>query len=213
MKKIVVSSLVFLSLLSCSSNDKKSDVVNTPTSKQIDNSQSSELGVSLTESRIAWVGSKAIGGKHNGDLLLKSGRLIADNKQIEGDFEIDMNSITCRDIKDPESNKDLVNHLSSSDFFDVANFPVSKAKLSATSTDNGSTFKGSVNLMIKGIVKKQEVLIDSRVIDGKKHFSGVIQINRTDFEIVYNSKNFFKNLGDKIIDDMVIIKFILVTNN
>ena len=43
-------------------------------------------------------------------------------------------------------------------------------------------------------------------------YTGTVNFDRTKFGIIYGSKNFFKNLGDKVIDNNVQLSFIAVLN-
>ena len=43
-----------------------------------------------------------------------------------------------------------------------------------------------------------------------KTYSGKLKFDRTKFDMIYGSGNFFKNLGDKIIHDEVVLDFSVV---
>src|SRR5688572_19259613 len=79
-----------------------------------------------SKSTIEWTGKK-LTGEHYGEIILRSGELtFSKDKLIGGTFEMDMNSITCTDITDAKSNKRLLDHLKSEDFFSVNRFPTSQ---------------------------------------------------------------------------------------
>ncbi|MCB0510563.1 MAG: YceI family protein, partial [Bacteroidetes bacterium] len=78
--------------------------------------------VNLDKSKIEWIGKK-LTGQHNGNIVLKSGDLVFyEGKLLKGLFKIDMNSISCSDLKGESADK-LVNHLKSEDFFNSNKFP------------------------------------------------------------------------------------------
>ena len=81
------------------------------------------FSVDVESSSIEWIGKK-VGGQHDGNISILYGNvsryLKTDNSTvIDGQFAIDMTSITNNDIESEEYNKYLVDHLNSSDFFDV----------------------------------------------------------------------------------------------
>ena len=79
------------------------------------------FSVELESSSIEWVGEK-VAGQHDGNINILYGNvsryLKTDNSMvIDGEFVIDMTSITNNDIASEEYNKYLVDHLNSPDFF------------------------------------------------------------------------------------------------
>src|SRR5688572_25759726 len=81
-----------------------------------------ELAVSIKESTVEWTGKK-LTGEHYGNINLTEGVLsFSGNVLNGGSFVFDMNSITCTDITDEKSNKRLVDHLKSDDFFSVRTY-------------------------------------------------------------------------------------------
>lgn len=103
----------------------------------------------VANSTLTWKGFKPT-GTHNGSLQLKEGAVIADSTGIkQGVFVIDMATLKVLDIPaDNEDNGKLAGHLTSPDFFDVANNPTATFKFSAF---DGKSLKG--DLTIKGITK------------------------------------------------------------
>ena len=76
------------------------------------------IQVDSDQSSVTWVGKK-IGGKHDGNVQVKSGQFKLDNDQfVSGSFVIDMTTITNTDLKDGSKEK-LEGHLKSDDFFGV----------------------------------------------------------------------------------------------
>jgi polyisoprenoid-binding protein YceI len=160
----------------------------------------------LDKSYLKWVGSK-VTSSHDGKLKLKSatGQIHADNT-VAGAFEIDMNSLVVSDIEDPKYNKKLQNHLKADDFFSVESFPavafkITKAEPIADAKEGQANMNISGDLTIKGITHPVSFPATVNVVDGKVSASGKASVNRTKYDIKYNSGSFFENLGDKLILD------------
>ena len=95
--------------------------------------------VNLSESKINWSGKKPA-GEHKGYVKLSDGVLKVNKSEIKGgSFTIDMNSITNTDLTDEESNKKLVTHLKSADFFDVQKFPTAKFVITKVTKQKNSS--------------------------------------------------------------------------
>jgi polyisoprenoid-binding protein YceI len=164
------------------------------------------------KSTITWVGKK-VTGEHSGNIKIKSGTVVTEGKKLKGgSFIIDMNSMTCTDLTDPDYNSKFIGHLKSDDFFSTEKFP--EAKLDITSVtpvkDNNYTVKG--NLTIKGVTKPVEfpatVTSDSKTVKANAD----ITVDRTKYDIKYGSGTFFDNLGDKAIEDNFTLKVQLVAS-
>ncbi len=158
------------------------------------------------QSNLKWEGKKAIvDSKHAGNVKLKSGELTMAGDQLKGGkFEIDMTSLTNTDLTDAEKNQQLVGHLKSDDFFDVAKYPTATVKIKhAKSVEGivGPTYEVVADVTIKG--KTNEVKFPATIIekDGKTTAKANITLDRTKWDVRYGSGKFFKGLGDKVIAD------------
>ena len=156
--------------------------------------------VDLKKSRFKWLGTK-VTGKHFGEISLKSASLKMKEEKIQsGRFEIDLNSMTVTDLTGEWADK-FLGHMKSSDFFDVKKFPTAVLEIKKVDDKNiygKMTIKGKIN-EIKIPYKKSG-----------KTYSGKMTFDRTKYDMVYGSGNFFKNLGDKVIYDEVTIDFSVV---
>ncbi len=162
--------------------------------------------VDIANSVLTWKGTKPTGA-HNGTVALKEGSLLIEEGTLTaGKFVVDMSSIKNEDL-DAESGAKLVGHLTSADFFDVANFPTATFEItSVSSTDALLAVTG--NLTIKDVTKSITIPATVMEADGVTTFkSEVFTINRADFNVKYGSKSFFDNLKDKFIDDIVTMSF------
>ena len=206
MKKIIISAFILTSLLSCSNNDKP--VKSKTEDKTEVQSKTSNDEINLEHSTVYWKGTKAIGGGHQGTVKFANGKMdIQDDVLKSGRFIIDMNTIVCKDIKDPESNADLVGHLKSDDFFSVSTYPTAEVEIvSAEALENGE-YKCSANIIIKDVKKQSTFNVKVEKRKGKYVMIGRMNLDRTKFGVVYNSGNIFKSLGDKVINDDIMIKF------
>lgn len=164
-----------------------------------------------SKSTIAWVGKK-VTGQHNGEVKLSSGTITLDGDAVKsGTFEVDMNSLTVKDLEG-EYNAKLVGHLKNDDFFAVDKFP--KATLvikEAKKEANGSyTVKG--DLTIKGVTKPITFPATIKTTGGTLTATATIVVDRTLYDIRYGSKSFFDNLGDKAIDNEFTLTATIIAN-
>ncbi|MFZ9681227.1 MAG: YceI family protein [Bacteroidia bacterium] len=167
--------------------------------------------LTLTEGIVEWVGAKPT-GKHNGTFKVSEGTFMVENNGISAaQFTIDMNSLTVLDLTDAKMNADLSGHLKSGDFFQTDSFPTATFVLSsATALDApdslGNTHTIAGNLTLKGNTKGVSFPAKVTLGEGSLEAEGSLSIDRTQWNVVYGSKNIFKNLGDKFINDMVDLK-------
>jgi len=165
----------------------------------------------VTEGIIEWVGAKPT-GKHNGTFKVSEGTFMVENNGITaGQFTIDMNSLTVLDLTDAKMNADLSGHLKSGDFFQADSFPtatfvLSSATALAAPDSLGNTHTIAGNLTLKGNTKGVSFPAKVTLAEGSLQAEGSLSIDRTQWNVVYGSKNIFKNLGDKFINDMVDLK-------
>lgn len=209
MKKIILSALILGSIISCSNNDKVVDPKKD--AKQEVKQMNSNNPIDLESSTVFWKGTKAIGGGHHGTVKFSDGTLDYENDVFKGGtFTVDMQSIACLDIKDKDSNADLVGHLKSEDFFAVDEFPTAKVVVSNAQPLEGNRYKCLAHIELKNKEKKMEIEVSSQMKGSKHVLVGKMMLDRTEFGVVYNSANFFKALGDRVIDDEMMIKFEIV---
>jgi len=211
MKKLSLYLFLISALIisSCSSNTNK-----TENEKDVKSSTESSVKytVNIEKSLLKWKGSK-VASFHEGTLLLKSGSLNVENDKIaSGSFEIDMASIVNLDLTEAEWNQKLVGHLKSEDFFNVANFPTAKFEITSIEQIDGKQMAYG-NLTIKGITKnvgfeiKTTLNADNLIVKAEK-----FTIDRTEWEIKYNSGKFFEDLKDNLILDEIEISFEIYAN-
>lgn len=164
-------------------------------------------------STLYWKGEKPT-GFHEGSVGIKEGKIFVDQGNITGgSIVVDMNSIICSDLKSPGDNADLVDHLKSPDFFDVATNPVATFEISsitplvgakdATHTINGNlTLRGKTN----PVSFPATVVINGSTLTAT---SGKFTIDRTKWGITFKSATLASVVKDKAISDNITLQISL----
>jgi polyisoprenoid-binding protein YceI len=145
--------------------------------------------------------------KHNGTIQVSEGNLtLADGNLTAGSFTVDMNTLDNEDLKGTEKIGDLIGHLKSPDFFDVAKFPTATFVLTAAEAVEGNaaaTHNITGDLTIKGktntITFPALVTVNGGDVNAKAKFA----IDRSLWNVEYGSESFFKGLGDKAIKNEI----------
>lgn len=171
---------------------------------------SQKYAVDTLASTITWKGTKPT-GSHSGTITLSNGTLFIKNNAVEtGKFTLNMTSITVSDAKTTGKDKvNLENHLkgigsgNEDHFFNTLKFPTGNFEITAiVKGNNKDTIQG--NLMLKGITKNITFPVVITINDTLTTItSDNFKINRTLWNINYNSKSAIDNLGDRYIDDDV----------
>lgn len=152
--------------------------------------------------KVTWEGRKIVGGAHQGELKLKSGKFEVDgDKVVGGEFVVDMESLTNVDITNEGMNKKLVDHLKNDDFFSIDKHKTAILKITKAEKKDDTNYVFSGDLTIKGI--KKPVSFPAVVHQSKNslHSTGTVIVDRTLYNVKYNSLKFFSNIGDKAIED------------
>ena len=153
--------------------------------------------IDAANSNVLWKGYK-VTGSHTGTMKIKEGNLnMTDGKLTGGTIVIDMTSLTVTEMEGKQKNK-LQNHLRSSDFFSVVDFPTAELTISkVVSRGLPGEYKVIGDLTIKGITKE----IKFKVRTNGTQLIADLTIDRSDYNVRYGSGSFFDNLGDKTIYD------------
>ena len=203
-------------LISCSSG-MQGDKAKTDEAKDVQTTvlADTEFSIDPANSIVEWKGTKPT-GEHVGTVNIKQGNIkVKDGNLVAGKFTLDMTSIVNKDLTDAEWNKKLVDHLNSSDFFNTAEFPESTFELTSAKPYDGSPVEGDEqpthyitgNLTIKGIAKN--ITFPAFVQMDKTMFKATstqFVIDRTEWDVRYQSKKFFDDLKDKFIYDEIGIR-------
>jgi len=152
--------------------------------------------INTTTSTIEWVGKK-VTGQHNGTVNFKDGALVfKKNKLAGGTFTVNMTSLTATDLSGEYQGK-LNGHLKADDFFGTDKFPTATLVLKKIGTKSANVYNVTADLTIKGITKPVtfEMTVANNTATTK------FMVDRTKYDIKYNSKSFFESIGDKAIYD------------
>tara|TARA_R100001369_G_scaffold53673_1_gene80522 strand:+ start:35 stop:631 length:597 start_codon:yes stop_codon:yes gene_type:complete len=162
-----------------------------------------KLTINTSKSELKWSGEYAFYfGGHEGYIAFKEGYFIKNNDVISGgEFIIDMNAIQNTDIKTAEANAGLVNHLKNEEFFDVEKFPTAKLVITSVSYHNDTQMKMYAELTIKEVTLP--INFQAEIDYNKEYLTTKFKIDRTLWNINYNSKGLEGSLKDGLISDAI----------
>jgi polyisoprenoid-binding protein YceI len=160
--------------------------------------------VDVASSVIEWQGAKVAYG-HNGTIGLSSGSLMVNGDQITGgEFTIDMNSIVCLDIEDPEKNAQFVGHMKSADFFETETYPTAKFVVTSAQKGEGNMQQITGNLTMKDATRS--ITFNTELSLNGNSVSAVTPqfvIDRSEWNVRFGSPSFFNDLKDDMIKDEI----------
>jgi polyisoprenoid-binding protein YceI len=196
------TAVISLSALATAFTPDKSPVkAKTNTTTTVKHYKAQNFKVDNQTSKLTWAAKKAT-GDHNGEVKISNGLFTAENNVLKsGTFDIDLNTITDADLTDQASNDKLISTLKSETFFSTDKFPKANFVITSATKTSGQQYTIKGRLTIKGITN--DVSFPATVaVDGKKlNATAKITVDRTKYDIKFRSKNFFENLGDKVIYD------------
>lgn len=156
-----------------------------------------EKKVDVAKSKISWVGKK-VTGQHEGTIKLSEGSLtFKKDALVNGNFTVDMTSITVTDLKAGEGKENLEGHLKNDDFFGTDKFPTAKLVFKTIGKKSNGVYAVTADLTIKGITNPVKFNINV----GKDTATAALKVDRTKYDIKYKSGSVFEGLGDKAIND------------
>lgn len=165
------------------------------------NKKAVNLKVNTSKSELTWLGKK-VTGEHTGNIALKEGFIALDGtKLVGGKFVADLSSITCTDLTDKSYNDKLIGHLKSDDFFAVEKNPNATFVVTKVAPKTAGVYDVTGDLTIKGITKPATFPVTVKTTATGAEATGKLVVDRSKYDIKYNSKSFFDNLGDKVIYD------------
>ena len=161
------------------------------------------IKVNTSNSTVKWKGSK-VTSSHEGNIKLSSGKLILEHgKLVGGEFEIDMTTIVNTDIEDKEYRQKLEGHLKNEDFFNVNEYKTASLMITTVKLIEESSYELQADLTIKGITHEIKFNADVKIKGTAFLAIAKIKIDRTKWDIKYNSGSFFDGLGDYLILDEI----------
>jgi len=200
-----------IAFFSCT-NAPDSDEAKTTEAKKVDNDKTGEAWkLNISDSKIEWVGTK-VTGYHVGAVPLKGGEIrVKDDEVTGGKFILDIANMQVVGPKgsDTASNKKLLGHLKSADFFDVEKNPEGTFELTDVRPYKGDAIKDTTdprqeeinkykvtdpthtvsgNLTLKGVTKNIEFPARITVSGNTAEAIAKFNIDRKDWGIVYAGK-------------------------
>jgi len=165
--------------------------------------------VDTAASVVRWTGRNLF-NHHHGTVKLAGGRLELDRGVLRSArFRLDMNTIACEDLVDPEYNALLIRHLRDDDFFAVDRFPTAEfvcksAEPLPESTEGTPNYRLHGALTVRGITQPLDFPAVIAAAD-PDHLTGQAQfeIDRTRFGSQYGSGRFFAALGKHVVNDHI----------
>lgn len=158
--------------------------------------------VDTAASMLEWYGSKPVGASESGTVSISEGELIfAGTDLVQGAFVIDMTSIDTT-TQSGDMKQMLEDHLRSDEFFGVENYPTAHLVIKAvepTAVEN--QYNVVADLTIKETTDEITFVTDVIVSEGALTATAAIVVDRSIFDVRYNSAAFFSGLGDNLISD------------
>ena len=159
------------------------------------------------ESIVEWTGRS----RHHGTIGLRDGSIsLRNGKPMCGDFVLDLQTIACTDIPDPNLRQVLIHHLQSEDFFDVARYSEARFMIEAFQLQSGAT-EGRPNYQVQGRLLLRGVErpvsfgafigqpFEQNKLLARAHFD----IDRTEWGVLYGSGKFYEKLGKHLVNDHI----------
>ena len=147
-----------------------------------------------------WLG----GARHDGSVQLVSGFIdISETFDFNGKFIVDLKSMKCFDLTNEGTNKKLIGHLKSDDFFDVANYPEAVLDIISGQNIRGNEFEFKGDLTIKG--RTHPIMFRGTISEDNLSYNANLKLifDRSKYDVRYRSASLFSDLGDRIIADDV----------
>ena len=146
--------------------------------------ETTDASIDAAASTVNWTGEMMGMYSHSGTVAVQEANVsMAGDKVAGGSFTVDLSSINPTDENYTEEEghtaADLVGHLGSPDFFDVANHPTASFEITEVAED-GSSAKG--NLTVRGITN-EETVENITLADGT--LSGTLTFDRTKYEVSF----------------------------
>ena len=193
-----------LLITGCSTKDKNSSKEVKVLSVKETKLNAGIYNVLESSSQVLWECEWLGGARHDGSVQLVSGSIdISSSSDVNGKFIVDLNSMKCFDLKNEGTNKKLIGHLKSDDFFDVTNYPNAVLELVSGKNISGNEFKFNGNLTIKG--RTHPIIFMGTVTENKLSYDADLKLifDRSKYDVRYRSASLFSDLGDRIIADDV----------
>jgi polyisoprenoid-binding protein YceI len=185
MKFLSMASIALLAgvtLSSCGGNTTEASTEESAVEAEVKSSN-----VSLENSSVTWKGTMLGVYAHEGTVQLTQGTIETKGNEISGgSFTVDLSSIHPTDenydAKQDRTPENLVGHLQSPEFFDVANHPNATFQITGS---NGGVVTG--NLTVRGITNEETVqnVVYNEVSNS---WSGTMTFDRKKYDVAWDSQ-------------------------
>jgi len=170
-----------------------------------------KYNVDTKKSTITWYGQKVVGKKHTGTLEIKSGTINVDGTTpISGEFLIDMTTLKNSDLKKKKWKLKLETHLKSPDFFDIVKYKTAKFSFKSVKPEKKGGHILYGDLTIKDKTQPAMIKISADIAAAAIKAKGSLEFDRSKFDVRYGSDQFFDNLGDKLISNIIKLDIVLI---
>lgn len=169
-------------------------------------------------SEVVWSGKKPLieGYINSGSFDVKAGTIEVAETSASGNFTIDIDTLTVSTTaKKPGQETALEGHLKGERWFNTTQFPTATFAIATVTprTDSATTFIYDVtgDLTLKG--QTHPLTFPATIYQdasGLVHAEASLEFDRTVWGITAGSKNFFDNLADNAVDEMVALSFELI---
>ena len=198
MKKIFILSSALVMALAVTSCSSKTETATTEKAveKKVE-MEALSFNLNTEASTIEWKGTMVGIYSLTGTLNITEGAVMTENGNIiGGKVVIDMSSMQATDENyDPskdQTKENLIGHLQSPDFFDVANNPTASFVIKSV---NGNILTGDFTL--RGVTKEESItLADVKVSEKGFEATSSFKINRQDYGVIYKS-----SMADMVLSD------------
>jgi|TARA_B110000483_G_C18178070_1_gene535804 polyisoprenoid-binding protein YceI len=198
MKKIFILSSALVMALAVTSCSSKTETATTEKAveKKVE-MEALSFNLNTEASTLEWKGTMVGIYSHTGTLNITEGSVMTENGNIiGGKVVIDMSSMQATDENyDPskdQTKENLIGHLQSPDFFDVANNPTASFVIKSV---NGNILTGDFTL--RGVTKEESItLADVKVSEKGFEATSSFKINRQDYGVIYKS-----SMADMVLSD------------
>lgn len=168
---------------------------------------------------IHWTGRNLF-NFHTGALKLKEGFVdIRQGNLVGGEFQIDMDSMSCTDLTDSKMNRMLIDHLRSDDFFSVGDHPVATFTVTSANRISGVSdglpnhrITGELTLRGARVPLSFDALVAGKE-DGSYVAQAMVDFDRTLWGSIYGSGKFFSRLGQHVVNDVIHLHLKVATHS
>lgn len=163
------------------------------------------------ESTMQWRGSRPLiaGYFDNGLVSIASGSaVVASGSLVRGSVVIDMTSIAAESTGSGQGASMLTRHLKSDDWFGVEQYPEAEFVLVSYEEQSDAPWLVSGKLTMKDITASVSFPATVVAHEGGLTIRAIdIELDRTVWDVRFQSGSFFGNLGEKLVDDNFTLTF------